>query len=569
VSEESPGRRRLAWLRRTSLRVRITAGAAAAVITAIVLVAVSVSGPSSGPAPKPAYTSLPEPCGLVSLAIVARYLPNPTGTPLTTSEPSTVRVGVCKWFSTAPGQDRTLQAEVILAGSSSAVTDARQDYTDTTSGLACHCRGVAVSTRPVTGLGDRAMAIFIIDGPDPDLVTAPNSSFPGDNLIVWSSNALLAIKYNATAADRVLPPDPGKLAWLVSVARAILADLARPAAVTAAPVSPEPHYAASRDPCRLISMATLARYAPEAGVDATTGTSKDFTGARTSTCNWTADNAYIQLRLDTFPDAVSAQRGFTEDTQALGQTGKGLAVTGTRWLPDLGEQAVVFDETRDTQRGVEIFVWSGNIELDYWYAGYGSYSTSGLAPPTSATLLAGGIAMARDGLAALASPSTSSYPGGPVYATPRDACTLVKASTVARYSPGITYDPNQIPEQNGQINSCSWSGPATGLDMDLIIGSDADEALSDYQIGLQEASQDLGGTPGGGTQSVPGLGDRATAVFGSLGGSPQVMLFLVSGNAEIDTTILDSVLGPTLSRAQNLAADIAMARDVLAGLARS
>lgn len=566
----APWRRWVAWLRRTSLRVRIVAGvAAAAVIVAIVFLAV----PSSAPTPKPAYTSLPAPCGLVSLATLARYLPNPTGTPLTPSEPSTFRTGTCKWSSTTGDEDRTLVAEVIMFASSSAVPDAQQNYNSVASGLGCHCKGVSVSIRPVTGLGDQAMAIFITDGSNPGWATAPNASAPGDNLIVWSSNAELDLEYNATVAGRVLAPDPGKLAWLVSVARAILADLARPVAVSAAPVSPEPHYAGSRDPCRLITTATLARYATGAGVDASPGTSKDFTGARTSICNWTADNVYIELRLVTFPDAASAQRGFFEDAQSFSQSGKALGITGTRWLPDLGEQAVVLDETRDTQQGVEILVWSGNIELDYWYAGYGSYSNSGLPPPTPATLLAGGIAMARDGLAAVARPSTSSYPGGPVYASPPDPCSLVKASTVARYSPGVTYDPNQIPEQVGPISSCSWSGPAAGpgaiLGLSLTVGSDADEALSLYRIGLQEASQGLSTIPGDGTQSVPGLGDQATAVFDTLGGSPEVELFLVSGNAEIETTIVDSVLAPALSRAQNLAADVAMARDVLADLARS
>jgi hypothetical protein len=86
----APGRRWVSWLSRTSLRVRIAAGvAAAAVIAAIVFVAM----PSSSPPPKPAYASLPVPCSLVSPATLARYLPNPMGTPLSTYGASTIGAG--------------------------------------------------------------------------------------------------------------------------------------------------------------------------------------------------------------------------------------------------------------------------------------------------------------------------------------------------------------------------------------------------------------------------------------------------------------------------------------------
>jgi hypothetical protein len=555
-------RRWVSWLRRTSLRVRIAAGvAAAAVLAAIVFVAV----PSSSPPPKPAYTSLPAPCDLVSLATLARYLPNPTGTPQSTSPLRTVRAGACKWSSTTGGQDRALHAVIGVFGSSSPVTDAHHDYNATVSALGCHCKGVSVSTRPVTGLGDDATAVFITAGPDPDFATAPNAIAAGVNLIVWSSNAEMTLSYSAIAAGTVLPPDPAKLDWLIAVAHGILADLARPAAISAAPVSPEPHYAGSRDPCRLVTAATLARYAPGAAVTGDTNTSvtKDPTGARTTTCSWlsASGSIYVMLKLDVFPDAASAQLGFDEDAQGFSQTGGGLTVTGTRWLTDLGEEAAALDQTRGNERGVEMLVWSGNIELDYWYSDIGS------PPPDSTMLLAGGIAMARDGLAALASPSASSYPQGPVYANPHDACPLVRGSTLARFVPGATVGQTPGPNPVGpELSTCQWNAPTGILILSVTIDADADGAQAYYQVSLQQARENQAGTRFDGAQSVPGLGNQATAVFlFDPTGSPEVNLEVWSGNAEVEMSIDD----PALSRAQKLAADIAMARDVLTDLPRA
>jgi hypothetical protein len=146
------------YLRRTSLRVRIVAAiVAAAVVAAVVFVVV----PSSPP-PKPAYTSLPPaPCAVISLASLAAYLPHPTGTPETPPPATTYRTDDCKWSSTTGGEDRTLEAQENVYGSSSPVTAAQQAYNNTVSSLGGHGKGVAVSARPVTGLGDRATALFI------------------------------------------------------------------------------------------------------------------------------------------------------------------------------------------------------------------------------------------------------------------------------------------------------------------------------------------------------------------------------------------------------------------------
>ena len=67
---------------------------------------------------------------------------------------------------------------------------------------------------------------------------------------------------------------------------------------------------------------------------------------------------------------------------------------------------------------------------------------------------------------------------------------------------------------------------------------------------------------------MKGLGDQAAAVFETSLGYPDVDLYALSGNAEIQMSFSDLPFSPTLSRAQKLAADIAMIRDVLADLPR-
>jgi len=68
---------------------------------------------------------------------------------------------------------------------------------------------------------------------------------------------------------------------------------------------------------------------------------------------------------------------------------------------------------------------------------------------------------------------------------------------------------------------------------------------------------------------VTGVGQQAEAIFGTLNGSPSVTLYAWSGNAEVDISVTDLDFGTPLSQAGKLAADIAMARDVLTRLHRA
>ncbi len=240
--EAAPGPR---WPRRTVVIL-----AAAAVVFVVTVAAAVVSAVVRPAPPRPAYTTLPEPCTLVSSATLG--LPGATGTPESVAIGSTLEAGSCKWSSRSDGEDKTLTAVVYVFRSPSAIVRAQQSYRNAVAGLGCHCKGVTVSARPVTGLGDQATGLLIAAGPDADFATAPNASDPGADLIVRSSNALIFLNFDVTATATgvsLAAVGASQLTGMISVARGILAALARPAGVSAqiAPVTPEPHYAGSRN----------------------------------------------------------------------------------------------------------------------------------------------------------------------------------------------------------------------------------------------------------------------------------------------------------------------------------
>ncbi len=152
---------------------------------------------------------------------------------------------------------------------------------------------------------------------------------------------------------------------------------------------------------------------------------------------------------------------------------------------------------------------------------------------------------------------------GPVYASPDDACTLIRASTLATYLPSATVG-------LGYRVNCIWNGvngsPALGLAVS--IWRDPDSAQGGFQYNVQSFVQYAHHRyKFYGAQPVNYLGERATAVFVTALGYPTVALFVVSGNAEIVLTFSPRPPGaPPLSRAAMLAADIVMAREVLADL---
>jgi hypothetical protein len=555
------------WTRRRPLLTGFGAGIlAAAVMAGAVFVAVQPSGP-----PRGAYTSLPkQPCTMISAAELGKYLPGATGIPVTIGTSGPVRAGTCKWSSTTGDEARTLIAQVLLYSSPSSVSLARQAYRSLAASLDCRCKGVTVTLRPAPGIGDQATEGFISAGPEADFVSSPNASLPGANLLVRSSNAVVSLNLDTMATASGLPmaspPDAAQVAAMISMARGVLAQLAQagsPPPSASAPMSPEPNYAGRRDPCRLITAATLARYAPGATLGLGPVPSSSANRRRSDGCNWSSGNTFVLLTLNTFPDAASAWQGYQSDAVGIGQGVNG--VTGTQWLHDLGEEAAAIFKTQSGKDGVELLVWSGNVELNYWYT-----TTDGPSRPRP-TLLAGAIAMSRDGLAALTSPAASSFPPEPRYASPHDPCTLITASTLARYASGATLD--KLPTSGGgsgtaQSSGCIWTSDSVSILLSVIISADPDSAKGNYQFGIQGAKQNQAGTKFLGARPVRGVGEQATEIFQTMTGtnSPAVTLYVLSGNASLQVTSSDVGIGTPPSRAGKLAADIAMARDVLAGL---
>lgn len=376
------------WMRVSSLRIRIGAAVVAVAMITLVFVVVVHSGST-----QPDYSSVPAPCALISPATVAKYLPDPTRTPESMFASSSYQAGSCKWASSASGEDRTLVAQAFVFDSSSSIAAARQAYSSSLSVFGCHCQGVTVSTRPLPGLGDQATAFYVTAGPDATVATAPNAAFPGTSLLVRSSNAEIALTYDVTVRGTALAPatGTGQLTGMISMAQDILDGLAQPSAVASVPVSPEPHYAAPSDACPLITAATLAAYAPGATVKPAASGSGS---AQVTSCSWGSKTNFVLLTISAFPDAVTARQNFQVDAQANSRSISGETVTGSAWMPDLGEEAAAIFQTRSgSGQGVAMIAWSGNVEISLWYAA--------TTPADRATLLAGGIAMVRDVLAGL------------------------------------------------------------------------------------------------------------------------------------------------------------------------
>jgi hypothetical protein len=511
---------------------------------------------------------------MVSAADLAKILlAEATGTPESVALTGPVSEVQCKWSSTAGSETRMLIGQVLVFSSPSSVRLAQEAYHTTIANLGCHCRGVTASTRPVSGVGDQAMEAFVAAGPDANVVSSPSAATPGTSLLVRSSNALVLLDLDAmataTGASLATPPSGTQVAAMVSMARGILDGLTRPDSVPAAasaPLSPEPHYAGRRDPCRLITAATLARYASGATLGLGSPPSSVQNHVQSQGCDWSSDDTFVLLTLNTFPNAARAWQGYQVDAASSGRSGNG--VTGTEWLPGTGELAAAIFRTQSGHDGVEMLVWSGNVELQYWYTG-----TSGPSRPR-AELLAGAIAMSRDSLAALSSPAASAYLPEPQYASPDNACTLVKPSTLARYVPGAT--PDKLPATGGgsavpQTSGCDWTTDSTGMLLNLTLAVDPDSATGAYQFDIKEAMKSQTGAKFLSAQPVHGVGDQATAIYQTLNAinEPAVALYVLSGNAEVEVSASDVGIGAPLSRAGKLAADIAMARDALARLHRA
>jgi hypothetical protein len=350
---------------------------------------------------------------MVSGASLAKYMPDATSSPQGRPSSSTDQEGACTWSSITGGQDRSLLVQVDVFGSSTGLTKAQQDYKRRVFAPSC-CKGVTVSTRPVTGLGDQAIAQVITTSMSQGAEPSP----PGINLIVRSGNADIDLAYGHLPVGSARPAltTAAELAGAIAMSRDVLAALANPVAAASAAAAPSaaspaaaspspqgPHYASPHDPCRLVRAATLARYAPGAAskqlpapVDTVPGT------PQLSNCGWIALNGSLVLDLTIDADSASAQQGYEFAVQYARHNANGITFNGVQTVTGVGQHASAIFQTVSIASGeshtVVLFVWSGNadIEISFTHEPFGS-------EPSRATKLAADIAMARDVLAALPS----------------------------------------------------------------------------------------------------------------------------------------------------------------------
>jgi len=134
-------------------------------------------------------------------------------------------------------------------------------------------------------------------------------------------------------------------------------------------------------------------------------------------------------------------------------------------------------------------------------------------------------------------------------------------------TPGL---PSSLPAGGGtKLSSCTWNATNGTLGVQLAIYPNQDGAQGSYE-GAGQAIRSVPGMTFNGSQPVTGLGQQATAVFQTWpGSSPAVVVYTWSGNAEIQASFVNEPFGTQASRSAMLAADTAIARDVLAGLSRS
>ncbi len=317
------------------------------------------------------------------------------------------------------------------------------------------------------------------------------------------------------------------------------------------------------------------------------------TVSQVDTCNWSSVTGG-QSRILSVTIVVYESSSWLRDAQAqyqvlasglTGSLGKGPTVR-TRPVTGLGDQAMSMVITGTPGKTlvpqIGLVVRSGNADIAL---NYSTIPIGPASPPTIAEQVAGTVVMARDVLTALAhatavqatgralpatsAPASAPSPAGPRYTSPRDACALVKASTLAKYVPHAPAGKPSSHSGTPQLTSCFWYTPRGSLLLNLTIYADSFSAHDDFEFQVQSLRQGGNGAQFSGALPVTGLGQRATATFQTvLGTSQSVWVDAWSDNAEIQFDFQDRPFGPTLSRAGKLAADIAMIRDVLADLPR-
>jgi hypothetical protein len=169
---------------------------------------------------------------------------------------------------------------------------------------------------------------------------------------------------------------------------------------------------------------------------------------------------------------------------------------------------------------------------------------------------------------------------GPQYALRGNPCKFVKAATLKKYFPGV--DGTSDDKYSGQ-DECQWNtqnNHSLSIDVQLYdvsasaSANDAD-AQENYRACVQALDKSGDGTKITGTQRVAGLGSQATAIFeNDTTAGAQVSLCVWSGDVQLQNAVEASSApaGAAAVRklqASQLAASIAVARDILSDLPRA
>ena len=382
--------------------------------------------------------------------------------------------------------------------------------------------------------------------------------------------------------------------WLIIGCTAGIAAAAAVAAIVPAapPAAPRMEYTTLPAPCSMLTTATLARYAPDATGEPSSG--KPSSTDRGDNCSWLSDRTnegvslYLTVDLYGPSDALArAERAY--DGWARARCPCRGDTLAKQAVPDLGDQATNLFITPTPSTATLTVPWtvpeillavrSGNAVIIVDYA----VDAGANAPPrpANATLAAAAIAMAREALASLSghpyaqtavpgppAPASPSSPGL-LYADPRDPCALVKASTLARFVPGASVDGPPVSGSSPgepQAYECTWNAndDSSDLDLHVTIYASPEDAEQVLRSDLGALTGSGIGPPYPGAQAVRGLGNQAFAFFQNDVGT--MTLYIWSANAEIEVSFSTYV---SLPRAGMLSADVAAARDVLASLPRS
>jgi hypothetical protein len=523
-----------------------------ATVSAVVAAAVMTAVQATESTQRLAYSAVPGHCELLTAATLDAYLPG--------SMMSSQSDSPCAWTSVSGVTERQLLVTLRLFNSSDAITEAQHFF----AGFGGLSNGVTIARRAVPELGDQATAVTSVTGGLPA------------RLVVRSSNLDISVSYTEGGegdASALITDD-------VAITRDILRVLAHAASAAAvAPLPTGPDYAtAAANACSLVGEPTLVAHLPGA-TDLTQPYRRLWSpsGSRSGGCEW------VTPGLTSLTLAVNVSRSPEPIIDALQNYESAVATDernadgGTRPVRGLGDRAtaVIGVKTGTSSAGTDLFVWSGNAEIELDFSTIAESSPGVPTPPNEADQRAALIAVAHNVLATLAHPGAASPPQAgsatawPRYRLPLHSCPLVSAATLADYMPDATVDQSadspSAPVDGMQKTACVWRTQASLLAVWIGLYS----GVSGLAGAQQEFESDLlaDRSPAGemitGTSQVRGVGNLATSITESDAKSQTVILLVWSGDTVIE---VDYHVGTRTDVAARVSAAKSVASDVLTHL---